>query len=408
MTTSNQKNIPALRFKEFDGEWEKDEVSNLFIIKVGGTINKENVSSFKNKEFPYPIYANAEKKKGLYGYSNVYKFKGGAVTIAGRGNIGIAHARNHAFSPTVSLLVLIPKKDADIYFYEYAFNNLNFFIEGTGVPQLTSRQLSTRKVFFPSLPEQQKIARFLTAIDQKINQLSQKVQLQERYKKGVMQKLFSQELRFKDADGKDFADWEVKTFESIYDFVRTNSFSRNLLNYESGNIKNIHYGDIHTKFNSLFDLKNENVPFINQDVDVSKIKVEDYCKEGDLIIADASEDYNDVGKSMEIIRLHNEKLVAGLHTYIARPKIAMALGFSCYLMQSWDLRKKIMKIATGISVLGISKANLGKLVFNLPSLPEQQKIAHFLSQLDEQIQQTRQQLAHLQDYKKGLLQQLFV
>ena len=111
---------------------------------------------------------------------------------------------------------------------------------------------------------------------------------------------------------------------------------------------------------------------------------------------------------MEIIRLHNEKLVAGLHTYIARPKIAMALGFSCYLMQSWDLRKKIMKIATGISVLGISKANLGKLVFNLPSLPEQQKIANFLSQLDEQIAQTQEQLVHLRDYKKGLLQQLFV
>ena len=391
MTTSNQKNIPALRFKEFDGEWEKDEISNLFIIKVGGTINKENVSSFKNKEFPYPIYANAEKKKGLYGYSNIYKFEGGAVTIAGRGNIGIAHARNHAFFPIVRLLVLIPKKDADIYFYEYAFNNLNFFIEGTGVPQLTSRQLSTRKVFFPSLPEQQKIARFLTAIDQKINQLSQKVQLQERYKKGVMQKLFSQELRFKDADGKDFADWEVKRLGEVFSERNEKEPKSRRYPLMSFIAKKgvVPKGD---RYNREFLVKN---------TDSKKYKKTEY---GDFIYSSNNLETGSIG-----VNRYGSASISPVYSIF---KIAKSCD--CLFIHGFCTRKKfihkMVRYRQGV-VYGqwrIHESNFLKIEEAFPSLPEQQKIAHFLSQLDEQIERTRQQLAHLQDYKKGLLQQLFV
>ena len=119
-------------------------------------------------------------------------------------------------------------------------------------------------------------------------------------------------LRFKEFSGE----WEEKKFADIYDFFQTNSFSRALLNYESGDVKNIHYGDIHTKFKSNFFINKEEVPFINTEIDISKIKDENYCQIKDLIIADASEDYNDIGKAIEIIELNGEKLVAGLHTYI--------------------------------------------------------------------------------------------
>jgi type I restriction enzyme S subunit len=107
-------NVPQLRFPEFSGEWIEKKLGNIFKITAGGDIDKKNVSEIKNEIFQYPIYANAEKNKGFYGYSDLYKIDEGVITVAGRGvNLGIAHARNHKFYPIVRLLVLNPKFDID-------------------------------------------------------------------------------------------------------------------------------------------------------------------------------------------------------------------------------------------------------------------------------------------------------
>jgi len=211
-------------------------------------------------------------------------------------------------------------------------------------------------------------------------------------------------LRFKEFSGE----WEEKKFEDIYDFFQTNSFSRALLNYENGEVKNIHYGDIHTKFKSNFYIQNEEVPYINTDTDISKIKNENYCQAKDLVIADASEDYKDIGKAIEVIDLNNEKLLAGLHTYIARDtKDKMALGFGGYFMQTHNVRMQMMKLATGISVLGISKGNLSKMDLIIPQKQEQEKIASFLTSVDTKIEQLTKKEELLQKYKKGVMQKIF-
>ncbi|MDO5851883.1 MAG: restriction endonuclease subunit S, partial [Methanobacteriaceae archaeon] len=202
--------------------------------------------------------------------------------------------------------------------------------------------------------------------------------------------------------------YETKSLGDLFDFLSTNSYSRANLNEEEGNIKNIHYGDIHTKFPTLLNCEKVNIPFINSNIDLSKISNDSYCKNGDLIIADASEDYEDIGKAIELKNIKDTKILAGLHTLLARDNSNnTAEGYRCYMFLNPKLKSNIKKIANGISVLGISKINLSKLEVKLPSLEEQKQIGLFLSKIDEKIDFLNKKYVEFLNFKKFLMQNLF-
>jgi type I restriction enzyme M protein len=229
------------------------------------------------------------------------------------------------------------------------------------------------------------------------------IELLKLYQKGIMQKIFSQQIRFGDLDGGKFQKWKSVKFGEVYTFKSNNSYSRENLNYEYGAIKNIHYGDIHTKFNTLFDITNEVVPYINPSINTDKIDPENFCKEGDLILADASEDYADVGKCIELVNLNNEKVVSGLHTILARPTSGILFsGFGGYMMKSSNVRMQIQKIAQGTKVLGISPKRLANLNLSIPCIEEQRKIVELLSLIQEKISFSVNQIQKIEEYKKQL------
>ncbi|SFF68863.1 type I restriction enzyme, S subunit [Salegentibacter agarivorans] len=203
--------------------------------------------------------------------------------------------------------------------------------------------------------------------------------------------------------------WKIESLSKVYDLKITNSFSRDKLNYKDGKVKNIHYGDIHTKFSTLFNITREDVPYINKDISIEKIDKANFCQEGDIVIADASEDIDDIGKSIEIVNINKEKVLAGLHTFLARRIDSNpVIGYGGYLFKSNAIREQIKREAQGAKVLGISKGRISNIKLCYPNSPkEQQKIANCLSSLDEVITTETEKLELLQDHKKGLLQQLF-
>ena len=183
-----------IRFKDEQGndylDWEGNTLGMLFEISAGGDI--ENSYSRKNKDgiFRYPIYANSEKAKGLHGYSDRYRVKQNCITVSGRGALGVAHARFEKFFPIVRLLVLIPRKESNLIFFEHAINLLQIFNESTGVPQLTAPQLKKYHLIYPSINEQHKIANFLSAIDKKIELITEQLEQARTFKKGLLQQMF--------------------------------------------------------------------------------------------------------------------------------------------------------------------------------------------------------------------------
>ena len=423
---------PKLRFKAFDGDWTSSDFSKASVQIIDGDrgLNYPKSDEFHNDEFCLFLNAGNVTKQG-FNFENTQfiteekdsllrkgKLERNDLVITTRGTVGNVAYFNESVSfnnMRINSGMVIARCQKNVladFINQFLKSDLfekwldkNAF--GSAQPQLTVKLLNSIGLNYPSKPEQTKIASFLSAVDEKISQLTQKHELLSQYKQGMMQKLFNQQIRFKADDGSEFGEWEETNFSSQFNFHNTNSHSRALL-AEYGEIMNIHYGDIHTKFSMLFDVTKENIPFLNVEVDTSKITNEQFLKVGDLVIADASEDYKDIGKAIEVISLNNQKVVAGLHTYIARPVKPFALGFCGYMMQTFEVREQVKKLATGISVLGISKTNLGKVELRIPCLEEQTKIANFLSAIDQKIEVVAQQIEQAKQWKKGLLQQMFV
>ena len=210
------------------------------------------------------------------------------------------------------------------------------------------------------------------------------------------------ELRFKGF----IDDWEQRKLGDTFEFsVSTNSLSRAQLNYEKGNIKSIHYGDILIKYNSILEITKDKIPFIT-DGSIEKYKP-NLLENGDVVFADAAEDET-VGKAVEINGISDEYVVAGLHTIVARPKEKMAKYFSGYYINADVYQRQLLRLMQGTKVSSISKGNLKKTIVAYPkNLAEQQKIGSFFKQLDNAIALHQRKLTLLKQLKQTYLKQIF-
>ena len=174
------------------------------------------------------------------------------------------------------------------------------------------------------------------------------------------------------------SDWSVYSIGDLFDYLRTASNSRADLG-DTGDVAYVHYGDIHTRFHHFIDFSRDKLPRLSVDKGVTANRL----REGDLIVADASEDETGVGKSVEVRNLGTTEAVAGLHTLLLRPKdLRTREGYRGYLLEKDSVKRQLRSLATGLKVFGISKQALRNVRIPLPSPAEQHAIAEVLSDVE--------------------------
>ena len=179
--------------------------------------------------------------------------------------------------------------------------------------------------------------------------------------------------------------WQKNKFGDLLILLKNSTLSRSELNYNNGKIKNIHYGDILIKFNDCILSDSKIIPYINNGSipnNYSKLLLNN----GDIIIADTAED-NIVGKAVEIIFNDKSLIISGLHTIPCRPiKNTFASKYLGYYLNSPSFHNQLLPLIQGIKVSSISKSQIVDTQIAYPNIKEQQKIANFLSLIDQRIE----------------------
>lgn len=199
--------------------------------------------------------------------------------------------------------------------------------------------------------------------------------------------------------------WDTITFENCFTILPNNTLSRAELNYNSGEVQNIHYGDILVKFPAVLDCSAEGLPYINAENTTKDSK--GFLRDGDLIVADTAEDVI-VGKSTEVIGIGERKIVSGLHTIPCRPKDAemFAPGWLGYFINHSTYHDQLVPYITGIKVYSISKSAISGTVIAVPKKEEQTEITAALSDIDALIANLEKLIAKKKDIKQGAMQEL--
>jgi type I restriction enzyme S subunit len=412
------KDVPKLRFPGFEEEWKIDNIGAHVDIISGVPIKGEDISENPSGT---PILRGVNITEGYIRHSrDIDRFYMKSIDaidkfIVQEGDLvipmdGSKVGRNYAIvskseenavliqrvarlrSKSMSCLPFIYQHISSAEFQKYV-DEVN---TSSGIPHISLKQLQQFKVAFPTLLEQQKIAAFLTAVDDKIQQLSKKKALLEQYKKGVMHQIFNREIRFKDENGKDYPKWEEKRLSEICDVKGGKRLPKGYsLIAESNDFPYITVSDMENG-----TIRTDSIKFVPMEathiIKNYKITVDDIyiSVAGTLgLVGIVPQELNNANLTENANKLTNlrcnqrylyhylttadfARLIQGVRTSNAQPKLAI------YALNGFDI--------------------------NLPCIEEQTKIADFLSAIDNKIKHVDGQLELTKQYKKGLLQQMFV
>jgi|SRR5690554_186321 len=392
--------VPELRFKEFDEGWEKKKLLETSKIITGST-PPTNVAEYYNGDYLFVSPADLNNGKYVEKTKTTLTKKGfdkgrvipkGSVYFVSIGStIGKVGQAKYDSITNQQINSLVAKKEySNDFLYSLLYKNGNKIKSLAGVqavPLLNKTDFSNLIFYFPSLPEQKKIASFLSKVDEKITLLTKKKELLEEYKKGVTQKIFKQEIRFKDENGNDFPQWEKVNGNVLFDSISDKNHNSDLpilaITQDQGAVPR--------------DLIDYNITVTKKSVDSYKV-----VQIGDFVISLRSfqggieySNYKGIcSPAYIILRPSSENVNRKFYKYY--------LKTSSYILQ---LQKNLEGIRDGKM---ISYKYFSEIKIPFPALNEQIKIADFLSSIDKKIMAVDNQLSLAKEWKKGLLQKMFV
>lgn len=401
------RNVPKLRFPEFKGEWKNNKLGSISKFSKGKGISKSDIiQNGINQCIRYgelyttynELIDNVVSRTDVSISASVISEKNDVIIpSSGETQLDIATAScvlNEGIILGGDLNII--KSKINGVFLAYLLNNskkkdIAKLAQGNSVVHLYNKNLSSLIIQIPSSFEQQKIAQFLTAIDSRIQTLEKKKSLLEQYKKGVLQKIFKQELRFKDDDGINYPNWERMQLSKILlttlrkvEKPKTNYLAIGVRSHCKGTFQKPDTDPNSNSMNELFEVMPKdliiNITFAWESA-IAIVKEED---EGGLVS-------------------HR------FPTYTFNDKLCTS-DFFKFVILNRRFRHQLDLISPGGAGRNrvLSKSEFLKLKWTLPCLEEQTKIANFLSAIEKKIDLTHQQIEHTKTYKKGLLQQMFV
>ena len=378
--------IPKIRFSRFSEEWKEEKLSNVCKVNPNSGILPEkfiyiDLESVENGVLLKENYidlsdAPSRAQRQLikddilfqtvrpYQKNNFYfdkidtEFKYVAST-------GYAQLRANEDSKF-------------LYQYLHTQNFVNNVLEkctGTSYPAINSSDLSKIIIYKPSLEEQQKIGDFFTLLDKRIEQQEQKIALLKDYKKAMMQKIFSQKIRFKDENGNDYPDWEEKKLGEIGKFL--NNRREAITEALRKNGKYPYYGAT-----GIID------------------SVEEYIFDQEIILL--GEDGAKWGENEESAFYVNHKCWVNNHAHVIEVN-----GNSVFLKEYLNFLE-LRRYVSGNAPAKLTLENARKILLNTPSFQEQEKIAFFLTSINKRIEKQENTLDKMQEYKEALLHKIFI
>ena len=383
--------VPPLRFPEFSGNWNGIKLKRIFTNKTSNL----SINNLLENKGEYKLYGAT----GLIKCIDFYEINVPYVAIvkdgAGVGRITLCDENSSILG---TMQALIAKEDFDLKFSYYSLNKINFnkYVIGSTIPHIYFKDYSKETVFVPSINEQKKISAFITLVDKKIELMEKKYTTLQKYKNGLMQKIFENKIGFS------LNDWIVKKLNEITFFQ------------EGPGVRNYQYTKEGVRLLNVGNFVKNEIKF-NTDRHISEEEAYGKYKhflvdEGDLLIACSgikAEYFNE-----KIAFAKSKHLPLCMNTSTMRFKSLntnfLSLYYLKYFLQTEIFKKQVFKVLTGSAQFNFGPTHIKYFRIPIPPLEEQEKIADFLSEIDNKIDSVEQQLEKIKEFKKYLLQQMFV
>lgn len=415
---TEQVNTPELRFPGFNNEWKNLKLNEVLEDKTNGIKRGPFGGALKKEIFVNHGYAVYEQKNAIYDNQSfryyidkkkyeqmkLFAVQPGDIIMSCSGTIGkLSKIPKNYKKGIINQALIRFRTNSHIYsqfFLIYMRSNVmqRKILEANPGSAITNlipvKELKNLKFPLPTLEEQEKIGDFFRKLDQQIELEEKKLELLEQQKRGYMQKIFTQKLRFKDKTGNIYPNWKTTELKDILEKIIDNRGKTpdNAPSEKYPLLEVNALGYYHPSYKKVSK-------FVSEDTYNNWFR--EHLKENDIL-------FSTVGNTGIVSLMDNYKAVIAQNIVGLRVNNNNIPSFVYYMLSYWENQKKIKRIQMGAVQPSVKVSQFKFIKYLIPIKDEQEKIANLLSEIDKVINKQLIKIEVLKQRKQGLLQKMFV